>query len=374
MERTAVRRLRDASYWNVTYWLAIAVAVATALTAVVCAVVLGLPLRDPDGFLGPTYVRLPVIAALMIAVDVVPRGLRRARATRDVIPEIVAVTREHWPWRRLRPALIGLAAFYGTYVAYRNLKHFLPLLRPTLADDELRAIDQAMTGGTPPGQLLHEVLGTGVSAHVLSWVYLAFLIFVPASLGLALVSRARAKEASWYVTALCLNWSLGTASYYILPSMGPVYSEPGVFSTLPETGTSDLQVSLLNSRSMVVTDPGATDRVQSIAAFASLHVSIVLTAALVAQLVLASRTIRTTLWVYFGLTSLATIYFGWHYIADDVAGVAIAVASVLLAGWGTGWFRRPRTAPDVLREVTTAEPVPVTARLRRRPEASPSNT
>jgi membrane-associated phospholipid phosphatase len=334
--------------------------------------VLGLPLRDPDGFLGPTYVRLPVIAALLIAVDVVPRGLKRANSPRDVIPEIIVVTREVWPWRRLRPALIGLAAFYGTYVSYRNLKHFLPLLRPTLADDQLQALDAALTGGTPPGQLLHELLGTGVSAHVLSWVYLAFLFFVPASLGVALVSNARAKQAAWYVTALCLNWAFGTVSYYILPSMGPVYSEPGVFSTLPETGTSDLQVSLLNSRSIVVTDPTGTDRVQSIAAFASLHVSIILTAALMAHLVFASRTIRTAMWVYFGLTAIATIYFGWHYIADDLAGVVIAVASVLLAGWGTGQFRR---APVAVEDATPEQTPPgqlAGVGFGRRAQPSPS--
>jgi hypothetical protein len=354
--------------------MAVAVALATAGAAVVCAVVLGLPLRDPDGFLGPTYVRLPAIVALMLAIDVVPRALLRTRSPRPALREIVVVFRERWPWRRLRPALIGLAAFYGTYVGYRNLKHFLPLLRPDLVDDELRELDQRMTGGIPPGQLLHDALGTGVTAHVLSWVYLAFLMFVPASLGLALVSSARAREASWYVTALCLNWSLGTASYYILPSMGPIYSEPGVFSTLPETGTSDLQVSLLVSRSMVVTDPGATDRVQSIAAFASLHVSIVLTAAIIAHLVLRSVAIRATMWVFFGMTSLATIYFGWHYIVDDVAGVAIAVASVALAGWGTGQFRR---SPSPVEEAAETEPRwgrLVATRVRRRTQTSPSTS
>ena len=336
-----MRDLRQA-----TYWLAVATALATAGAAVVCALVLGLPLRDPDGFLGPTYVRLPVIVSLMLAVDVVPRALARNRSLTGALPEIAAVFRERWPWWRLRPALVGLAAFYGTYVGYRNLKHFLPLLRPNLVDDELRALDQWMTGGVPPGQLLHDLLGTGVSAHVLSWVYLAFLMFVPASLGLALVSTARAREASWYVTALCLNWSLGTASYYMLPSMGPIYSEPGVFSALPETGTYDLQISLLVSRSMVVTDPDATERVQSIAAFASLHTSIILTAAIIAQLVLRSVAIKATMWVFFTLTAIATIYFGWHYIADDIAGVAIAVTSVALAGWATGQFRQSPVRVD----------------------------
>jgi hypothetical protein len=342
MDDAALRTVRDVR--DGAYWMAITVALVTGAAAVICALYLGLPIRDPDGFLGPTYVRLPLIAALMLAVDVVPRALYRARSLADVPPSVVRVLTERWPWRRLRPPLIGLGAFYLTYVSYRNLKHYLPLLRPDLVDRELLELDQRMAGGQAPAQILHELLGTGVTAHVLSWVYLAFLIFVPASLGLALVTAGRAREASWYVTALCLNWSLGTASYYLLPSMGPVYAQPSLFWGLPETGTADLQESLLVSRWFVLADPQGTERIQSIAAFASLHVSIVFTAAVIAHLVLRSVALRAVMWAFFAMTAAATIYFGWHYVVDDIAGLAIGGLSVLLAGWGTGVFR---SAPDI---------------------------
>jgi hypothetical protein len=337
------------------YGMAVAVAVATGALALVCALALDLSLRDPDGFLGPTYVRLPVIALLMLGADVVPRAVARAGSPRNWVRETVAVARDRWPWHRLRPALIGLVAFYATYVSYRNLKNFLPLLRPDLVDDELELLDIRMTGGRAPAEILHDLLGTGVAAHVLSWAYLAFLIFVPVSLGLALVPVGRARDASWYVTALCLNWSLGAASYYFLPSMGPIYADPGLFADLPETGTSRLQESLLISRALVVVDPQATDRIQSIAAFASLHVSVVLTAALIAQFTIRSVAVRSVLWVFFGLTATATIYFGWHYLLDDVAGVGLAVASVLLGAWGTGRFRRPKPPAEVVPDMATAQ-------------------
>ncbi len=336
-----MRGLRDSAYG-----MAVAVALGTGAVAVVCALYLGLPLRDPDGFLGPTYVRLPVLVALMLAIDVAPRAIARAGTARAIPEQVLVVARERWPWRRLRPALIGLLAFYGTYVSYRNLKHFLPLLRDDLVDEELLDLDRAMTGGVAPAELFHDLLGTGVSAHVLSWVYLAFLMFVPASLALALVSRARPRDASWYVTALCLNWTLGTASYYLLPSMGPVYAEPELFWGLPETGTSQLQDSLLASRWFVLVDPQGTERIQSIAAFASLHVSIVFTAALIGHMVFASKAVRAILWSFFALTVAATIYFGWHYIVDDIAGLAIGGGSVLLAAWGTGRFRGSAVAPE----------------------------
>lgn len=365
------------------YGLAVAVALVSVAVAVACAVHLGLPLRDPDGFLGPTYVRLPLIVAVMLAADVVPRALWRARSLRALPARTVEVARERWPWRRLVPVLVGLAAFYVTYVSYRNLKHFLPLLRPELFDDQLAATDRAITGGVAPAEVLHDLLGVGAAAQVLSWVYLAFLMFVPASLALALVAKSRSRDASWYVTALCLNWALGTASYYLLPSRGPVYAEPELFYELPMTGTSALQHSLLVSRWLVLRDPQGTERIQSIAAFASLHVSIIFTAALIAQLVLRSVLVRSVLWTFFALTVTATIYFGWHYIVDDIAGLAIGGGSVLLAAWGTGRFRRsPAEVPEEVPGPAAAavdsslpeqDPDRLTpARFGRRPQASPT--
>jgi CDP-diacylglycerol--glycerol-3-phosphate 3-phosphatidyltransferase len=93
--------------------------------------------------------------------------------------------------------------------------------------------------------------------------------------------------------------------------------------------------------------PGpAKDIVQSIAAFASLHVSVTLTAALVAHLLRANRWLRRALWTYFGVVVLATIYLGWHYVIDDVAGVFIAFAAVGLGALATGHplRREPRPA------------------------------
>ena len=37
-----------------------------------------------------------------------------------------------------------------------------------------------------------------------------------------------------------------------------------------------------------------------------------------------------------GLTVVSTLYFGWHYIADDIAGASIAIVSVWLGGLATG--------------------------------------
>jgi membrane-associated phospholipid phosphatase len=89
-------------------------------------------------------------------------------------------------------------------------------------------------------------------------------------------------------------------------------------------------------RQDVLNAPLTTDSIQSVAGFASLHVGIVLTLALVTHYTVRHALIRWGMWIYFALTVVSTLYFGWHYIADDLAGAAIAIVSVWLGGLATG--------------------------------------
>jgi uncharacterized membrane protein len=86
-----------------------------------------------------------------------------------------------------------------------------------------------------------------------------------------------------------------------------------------------------------VGDPVGSGELQSIAAFASLHISIVFAGALMAHLLRAPRAIRIGMWIYLGLTFPATIYFGWHYVVDDLAGFVMGFFSVYLGAVLTGW-------------------------------------
>jgi membrane-associated phospholipid phosphatase len=313
------------------------VAVATAAVTVGAAWALDLPLRDPDGIAGPAYVRLPLIILVLFSLDIVPRAIARARRERRGLASSARIViDERWSRRRAGLVLVGLLSFYLTYVGYRNLKSFLPFAREGTADDALLDLDRAMGLGTEPARVLHDVLGTGISAHALSIVYVFFLLFVPLSLGAALVWSRDIRRGAWWVTALCLNWVLGVLSYYVLPSLGPIYADPSLFSALPETGVSELQAALWRHRMEVLADPYATSNIYGIAGFASLHVSIVFSAALVGHLVGLARILRWALWAFFVLTVMATIYFGWHYVVDDVAGIALGALAVWLGALAIG--------------------------------------
>jgi PAP2 superfamily len=302
--------------------------------------------RDPDGIIGWRFTFVLLLVAGFWALDVIPRALLAARASgAPRWGTLAAVARERWPWRRMAFVVGSIVAFYVTYLCYRNVKSYLPLARPELLDADLANLERGVFG-TDPSTLLHQLLGTGVSAQVLSMAYLLFLTFVPISVGVALVWSTNRAGALWWISVLSLNWVLGAMSYFVLPSMGPAFVEPHLFSGLPETGTSMLQDSLAEDRRTFLADPAGSGELQSIAAFASLHVSIVFAGALVAHLLRAPRVLRIAMWVFLGLTFLATIYFGWHYVVDDIAGFAIGFVSVYLGAVLTGLRieRRPATA------------------------------
>ena len=309
----------------------------TGLLAVVVGQSLGLPLRDPEGFLGPAWIRLPLLVLGAFLADVLPRAAWRSRGKPSQFrTEARGIVHEHWTRERITLVVIGLVSFYVTYVGYRNLKNYLPFIREGTQDPLLKAVDEAIFFGGDPAIFLHTVLGEGISAHILSFIYLIFLPFVPVSVTAWLVWSRNISFGYWYVTAQCLAWALGTASYYAIPSLGPAFYYVWLYSGLEHTGVTQLQDSLFYGRSEVRFDPFNSDGVQSVAGFASLHVAITLVAALVAHYTVRHAWIRWGMWIVFATTVVATIYFGWHYIADDVAGALIAIVAVYIGGLATG--------------------------------------
>ncbi|WP_104116293.1 phosphatase PAP2 family protein [Arthrobacter sp. B1805] len=329
--KTSSSRRSPYGLFHVPFAVAASFAVLTGFTAIV----FGLPLRDPDGFLGPSYIRLPLLLVAMILADVLPRTLWRKPTLRTVHRVALVEFRRRWPGPRLVLTSVGLATFYLAYVSYRNMKSFLPFVRDRVVDPFLQETDRWLMGGDHPGDVLQQMLGTGVSAHVLSAVYLSYLVFVPLSVAAALVWSRTISHGVWYVSALSFNWILGAASYYALPSLGPIYIEPRHFTDLADTGVTSLQESLYRNRVRVLADPHATESVHGIAAFASLHVSVVFTAALVAHLIRLPLVVRAALWAYVVLTALATVYFGWHYVVDVFAGAALGALATWLAAKAT---------------------------------------
>ena len=67
-----------------------------------------------------------------------------------------------------------------------------------------------------------------------------------------------------------------------------------------------------------------------------LHVAITLLVALMVQYTLRSAGSTGSSGSTSRITVVATLYFGWHYIADDFAGIVIALVAFWVGGLASG--------------------------------------
>ena len=103
------------------YTFAVLLSLAVGVITIVASESLNLPIRDPDGFLGPSYIRLPLIVALFFAAGIIPTAIKRS-GFRHIPSGIRKIVVEEWTWKRLSYIMVGLGSFYTCYISYRNLK------------------------------------------------------------------------------------------------------------------------------------------------------------------------------------------------------------------------------------------------------------
>lgn len=319
------------------YVLLVGNAVLMGGLAVIAAIALDKRLADPEGsFLGPSWLRLPLLLTGALLLDMLPRVIWYSKGKPSSVRAIVRERlRTHWTRERLTLVALGIVSFYVVYVSYRNLKSFLPAIIDTRYDRELHLLDRALLFGNDPSTVLHTVFGTNVTAWILSYIYLWFLPLVPLAVTAWVVWSRNLSYGYWFVTSQCIAWTLGTASYYALPTVGPGFQYSPYYSDLAHTPTTDLMENLANDRSVVLWW-GIDGAMQTVAGFASLHCAITLLIALMVQFTLQSKILKWVFWANFAVTILATLYFGWHYIADDVAGIMIALVAFYVGGIATG--------------------------------------
>ena len=274
---------------------AVVLSLALAATAVAVALTYHLPLRDPDGVAVPTYVRLPDHPAAGLPHRRGPAG-RLARPRRLVrFPRaLVAVVRERWRWEHTRFALVGLGAWYLTYAAFRNLKSFVPFVNREPVGrhpGEVRPASSSSATTRPPCCTTSSA--TGWAAQFFSLVYVAWIVLRAGHPGRRAGVVARPDPAASGTSPRSPStgcWASRRTSW--CPTLGPVYAQPRDFAALPHTYVSTLQEAMIHDRHTVLYDPFATHAVQTIAAFASLHVGIMVTVCLMARLLGLQRWVR----------------------------------------------------------------------------------
>jgi membrane-associated phospholipid phosphatase len=243
----------------------------------------------------------------------------------------------------------ALLAYHLVYFSYHNLKSWDVLNPPR--DQMLLAWDRWLFLGHDPAVLLHHALGTHAAAYVLMVFYEAFSTVVTVSFVAAVVLADEVRDGAVLVASLVCVWILGVASYYAIPSLGPFHSAPGAFSSLPHTMIQDTQARYLAQRADLLADPDAPHAFAQVSAFASLHVAVTATLVLMAAHYRLRRT-TVVLSAYLAVVMVATVYLGWHFAVDVLAGLAIAVVGV----WLGKRIARPRGDPA---DVSTDYPLHV---------------
>jgi hypothetical protein len=309
------------SSWVAPLWIVVAV---FAVVTVVRSHQIGIPLRDPHGSILWSRIALSLaIFAVLALADALVRTPRPGWSVRRA----AGVLRSRWPRRRLVLALTALLGYHLVYFCYHNLKSWDSFNR--VRDPMLLRWDRWLFAGHSPAVLLHDLLGQHAAAYVLMTVYESFTTVTSIALIASLTLVPRVRDGYVFICAAVWVWILGVASYYLIPSIGPFHSAPGEFKGLPHLMIQDTQARYMAARAHLIAHPHAHDAFAQVSAFASLHVAVT---SLVLLMAAYYRMWRTTvvLAVFVATTMVATVYLGWHFAVDDVAGFAIAVVAVLL--------------------------------------------
>jgi membrane-associated phospholipid phosphatase len=243
---------------------------------------------------------------------------------------VAGVVRRRWTRRRLLLTANALLAYHLVYFTYHNLKSWDVFRAPR--DAVLLHADRVLFLGHSPAVLLHDILPERFATWPLMVVYESFATLMAVAFVAALVFAHRIRDGYVFIVSASVVWILGVGSYYLIPTLGPFWSAPSEFTGMPRTMIQDTQARYLAQRAHLLAHPHAHDAFAQVSAFASLHVAVSAMIFLMARYY-GLRRLATALGVFLAATVVATVYLGWHFALDDVAGLLIAVIGVRAGRW-----------------------------------------
>jgi hypothetical protein len=324
--RTRAGATDDRSRTRTWVWMlrVLAVVVVFAVVAIVRSRQVDVPFRDPGGKLFTHKILSTAeLLLLFVVLDVTVRWIRGGRHGTSLWQSV----RTRWTPYRIAMIALALLAYQVVYLCYRNLKSWDVFRSPR--DHMLLRWDRWLFFDHSPAVLLHDLLGQDLAARLLTDLYQAFPTVVTMALLAALAFTPTVRSAYVFVVSAMWAWIIGVGSYYLIPSLGPFHVAPAEFSGLTRTSIQTTQATYVEQRADLLAHPQAHDAFAQISAFASLHCALSFLVFLMARY----YGLKRVSWVagaFLVGTMLATVYLGWHFAVDDVAGLAIAWVSVQL--------------------------------------------
>ncbi|MCC6954766.1 MAG: phosphatase PAP2 family protein [Deltaproteobacteria bacterium] len=207
------------------------------------------------------------------------------------------------------------------FVVFVNLKHLIPYLNPLRFDSALYRLDQVIFHGMSGGEFLIERLGARW-APTLSSGYTLFYPYVAAVIYIFVMQRNR-RLANEFLTGFFLIWFCGLLIAYAVPTTGPVFFMPDAFSHLPWTEVSDMQSKLWRHKLVLDDYPRHEAATYLISGLPSLHLAVPVFATI--YLWRLQRVLALLSGLFCAMTAVTTLYFGWHWLADDIVAILLGV-------------------------------------------------
>jgi len=217
--------------------------------------------------------------------------------------------------------------------SYCTLKSIIPVINPLLLDEQFYHMDKFLFLNRSPTELIIKWIPVSFIGF-LSFGYISYFLIKFFAFS-SIYCKVRDKHVFYeMVTAFSLTCILGLGLYFLFPAQGPIYYYPEKFESIQmpmsETKIYDIQrdlwtvyeqVKMHNPQTFV--ELTKTSGVQNgIAAFPSLHIAI--SCVLLFFLFRYNRPIFWLFFFPFCVMVVSTIYFGWHYVVDDIAGFVLA--------------------------------------------------
>lgn len=213
---------------------------------------------------------------------------------------------------------VAIALFMGFY-AFSHMKVLIPLINSANYDELFARMDKFLFLGRSPTLLLLNI-NSPIFMKLMYFSYASFYAAFPVSFAVAFLSR-NIGEMRRLVLGIMVIYFFGLAIFYIFPSVGPLFYTPELFADIPNKWQKvlwDGHLAIQANRETFTAAPFL-----GVAALPSLHGAHALFLVLVAHRYHKKLFYAYLPWII--LLYISTIYMGWHYVVDLIAGALIAI-------------------------------------------------
>ena len=242
--------------------------------------------------------------------------------------------------RKLKTLFLNIIRFIRDWLpifivlfSYCMLKSIIPIVNHNLYDKQINIMDYYLFFKHSPTELLIKWIPVFFVGYLSFGYKFYFLLKIFAFSSIYCIVNDK-EVFKRMVIAFSTTYILGLILYFLFPAQGPIYYYPEKFrsieSHIEKTSNFQLQRSLWTAYEKVKQYPPQefcklakkSGVKNGIAAFPSLHIAISCV-----LLFFLFRYVRIVFWLCFFpflIMVLSTIYFGWHYVVDDIAGFLLA--------------------------------------------------